>query len=586
MTLDDSDGRFAAIAGVVGLAVGVVLTFPLPLRLSSAVLEDGTYDAYQFLWNIWWVRESLLAQWTNPFFTSYLFHPEGVGLLFHTFSFSLGLVSLPLQIFLPGGVVTAHNLLVIAAPALTVVAVGLLAREVTGDPWAGLVSGLLAAVNPIAVWFLPVLYLNCSYLIGGLLWAWWRMQRRRRRADVALTLGLVAVLVFASQEYAMMALAVLVLDTTCRFLVPRLLGIPRGWGRGTLAFWGIAGAGLAALALATLEHPATPPPSWQARVWSSYVAGFVSPPWLVAPPHRFFTILYVGTAPLVLFAAALVWRTRGLRYWLTAVLLLSLMSLGPYLHLSYWLPENIPLSRPPPASGVPGPYLLATRFLPFLQFFRAPYRWVVALEIAMAVVAAFGVAGLRARIVGSGRRRALSGAIVGLVLVAGALDVRGLRAPLASAAIPSAYDILREDPEPAAVLELPSGPVVGSFAEFSSLHMYYQTAHGKFLIEGTVSRLPPGRHRVAERKITNFARLPWVKYVVIHYDLLKSAYPAGRRQVRHVERLLKTQGTLVSKSEKTAVYRLLTFQPESVGRPATGAPGMTLKKRPRQRGRR
>ena len=144
-----SPRRFAVIAGAAGAATAVVLTFPLVLHLRSHVLEDGSYDVYQFLWNLWWVRESLLTLHANPFRTTYLFHPDGVPLLFHTFSFTLGVASLPLQAAL--GLVAAHNLLVLVAPAATVLAVGLLAREVTGDPWAALVAGLAAALAPAAV---------------------------------------------------------------------------------------------------------------------------------------------------------------------------------------------------------------------------------------------------------------------------------------------------------------------------------------------------------------------------------------------------------------------------------------------------
>src|SRR5262249_33101873 len=152
------------------------------------VLDDGSFDAYQFLWNLWWVRESVGRLHTNPFFTRDLFYPDGAPLLFHTFSFSLGLASWPLQAM--GGLVAAHNVLVLAAPALAVVCTALLAHEVTGDPWAALGAGLVAAVNPALVWFLPVLYLSCTYLITALLWAWWRLHRRRGAGDVVLAVAL------------------------------------------------------------------------------------------------------------------------------------------------------------------------------------------------------------------------------------------------------------------------------------------------------------------------------------------------------------------------------------------------------------
>ena len=166
--------RFVPLAAGLGALTALALTWPLPVMLRSAVLEDGSYDAYQFIWNVWWMCESLVRLHTNPFFTHLLFYPTGIGLLFHTLSASIGLLSIPLQLVLPGGVLTAHNVLVIAAPALTVVAVALLAREVTGDAWAALVGALAAAIDPIAVWFLPVLYLDCLWLPALLVWTWWR----------------------------------------------------------------------------------------------------------------------------------------------------------------------------------------------------------------------------------------------------------------------------------------------------------------------------------------------------------------------------------------------------------------------------
>src|SRR5262249_25096744 len=67
-----------ARALAIGLAISLAMTFPLVLHLGSRVLEDGSFDPFQFLWNIWWVRESLVVLHTNPFFTRLLFYPEGV----------------------------------------------------------------------------------------------------------------------------------------------------------------------------------------------------------------------------------------------------------------------------------------------------------------------------------------------------------------------------------------------------------------------------------------------------------------------------------------------------------------------------
>jgi hypothetical protein len=557
--------RFAGLAAALGLAVACTLTFPLALQLGGAFLEDGSFDAYQFAWNLWWAGESLLRVHTNPFYTRYLFYPEGVPLLFHTFSFSLGLVSLPLQALF--GLIPAYNLLVIAAPALTFLVVALLARAVTGDGWAALVAGVAAAVNPIAAWFVPVLYLSCTYLIAGVLLAWWHMQRRRRGRDVGVVLAVLAILIFASQEYAVIALALLLLDTVLRFLLPRLIGLDERWVRGTIAFWLIAAAGLGGLALVALSAPAKGPPPLQLYFASGYAAGLVTPPWLVAPPVRFWSVLYLGTVPLLLLPLAIGLGGPRVRFWLVATLATALMALGPYMN---WQHPLVGLRTPPTefhATGIPGPYMLAMKLVPLLEFFRAPYRWVMGAQVSLAIVTAVGVAALRARITSPARRTALGIALLVLVVAGAAFDSRGLRAPVTPVAIPAAYDAIRRDPDQAAIVELPSGFVAHGFAVFSSLYMFYQTAHRKFLLEGTVARLPPGRRLIVQRSFEDMLLLPYVKYVVLHHDLLASAHPASRQQAEQVEARLRSEATLVVEDGPVAIYRLPTFRPESAQGP-------------------
>ena len=553
-----SERRFAVLALGAGLVTAAVLTFPLPLHLGSAVLEDGTFDAYQFVWNIWWVRESLLGLRQNPFFTSYLFYPDGVPLLFHTFSFSLGLASVPLQLALPGGVLTAHNVLVVAAPALAVLALALLAHELTGDPWAAVVGGLAGAVTGTTVWYLPVLYLDCAYLIAFVLWAWWRLHRLARPRDVVLLLGLLLALVFASQEYTLMALAILGLDSFASLVAPRAFGLPPRWRAGLVAFWGFTALALGALALVAMRAPATAPPANMVLFGSAFAAALLVPPWVVPTPFW----LYLGTGALVLAPIALVWGRPTVRFWLAAAVLLSLMALGPYMR--WQQPFQGPPPRLSPGHGFPGPYLVALKVLPLFRFFRAPYRWTVGAQVALGALAALGVAGARARIGAASVRAIATAAALALVIGGAVLDLRGLRAPLTEAAVPAAYGTLSADPQPAAVLELPSGLRASGFAAFSSLYMYYQTAHRKYLLEGTVSRLPPDRRLVVQRAIGDFAALPYVKWVVLHRDLVPESSLGAQRQVEEVDRLLVSEGELVARDGAIDVYRLRTFRPETV----------------------
>ena len=560
--------RFALLVGLVGIGVAIALTYPLVLHPTTTVLDDGTLDAYQFLWNVWWLRESLVELHTNPFFTRYLYYPQGIGLLFHTLSASLGLLSLPLQLVLPGGLVTAHNVLVVAGPALLVVTTALLALEVTGDRWAALAAGLMAVITTAMMWFLPIIYFTASYLIAGILWAWWRLHRRRRRSDVVLVLVLLAALVFATQEYAVMALAMLALDTAARVIARRLFGLDHLWLRGLLLVWGIAGAGLGALAVIAALNPALPPPESHILLGSSFVTGFVTPPWLVTPLVPFWAVLYLGTAPLVLVAGTAWLGGRRAAFWAIASATMLLMACGPFVSLSHPLfdgttgPHDL---RHTPVGAVPGPYLLAMKLVPMLRFFRAPYRWIVIAEIAIATLAALGIAGLRARL-RSTRARAVATATVLVAIVGlGALDVRGVHnTSVESGVVPEAYAVIRDDPEPAALIELPSGLTKSRFGNLASRYMFFQTMHRKYLMDGSVARLPRGAQPFVVRQFTNLADVPWVKWVVIHRDLMDAAMSAGLPQVAQIEALLPAHATLVRSDGPIEIYRLSTFRPESV----------------------
>ena len=559
--------RFGLLALAVGVGVALLLTHPLALHPASTVLDDGTLDAFQFVWNLWWARTSLLDLGTNPFYTRHLFYPDEVSLLFHTFSASLGFASIPLQLALPGGVVTAHNVLVIASPALLVLTTALLAREVTDDPWAALAAGLMATLTGAMMWFLPVLYLTATWLAAAVVWAWWRMHRRRRWGDVALVLIPLASLVLASQEYAMMALAVLALDTVLRLVAPRAFALPPAWVPGLAVAWAVAATGLGALGVAAAQHPGAPPPAGHLLLGSGFLAGYVLPPWLAPPPVPFWIVLYVGTAPLLAILTTAWLGGRRALFWAVAAGALLLMACGPFVGL--WHPLTIGQPAPAdltqvPAGHVRGPYWLALQLVPFLRVFRGAYRWVAVAEIALAVLAATGIAGLRRRVADARLRAVVTAGVLVATAALGIVDVRRHSNAIVPATVPAAYDVVRDDPAPSAVMELPAGLTLQVFANLATRYMFYQTTHGKFLLDGTVARLPPGVKPLIARKIDTFADLPYVKWVAIHRDLLPNVFPVAQAQVAQVDRLLATQGELVVRDGPLELYRLTTFRPESV----------------------
>jgi hypothetical protein len=139
-----------------------------------------------------------------------------------------------------------------------------------------------------------------------------------------------------------------------------------------------------------------------------------------------------------------------------------------------------------------------------------------------------------------------------------------LRAPLVPATVPRVYDVIANDPDPAALVELPAGGLDRRFALFSSRYMFNQTYHGKFMLDGTISRFPLGRPRFVSRSIEDFATLPYVKYVVVHRDLLAEAREDGRRQAEQIRAVAARQGRIVANDDAIDIYRLDTFRPGSV----------------------
>src|SRR5262245_45157617 len=74
-------------------ALTVLMTYPLALRGLHAI--PGSDDAWQFYWNIWWIRRAVIDLHTTPYFTHDLFHPYGADLHFHTLNLLPGLLAIP-----------------------------------------------------------------------------------------------------------------------------------------------------------------------------------------------------------------------------------------------------------------------------------------------------------------------------------------------------------------------------------------------------------------------------------------------------------------------------------------------------------
>jgi hypothetical protein len=205
--------------------------------------------------------------------------------------------------------------------------------------------------------------------------------------------------------------------------------------------------------------------------------------WLTPRPDAYFenvaSLTFVGLLT-ILVASRAGWRVP--RLWAGLALAFGALALGPFVHVAGM------------NTHVPGPWALL-RYLPVIGLARTPGRFSVPLMLALAILFAAALCWLGAR---WPRHRRRLVAVVGVLLI-----VELLPAPrrLYSAAIPGVYRHIAAAPQDVRVLELPWGIRDGtmSVGNFTARSQFFQTAHGKKLIGGYLSRVSKRRIRDARR---------------------------------------------------------------------------------------
>jgi hypothetical protein len=202
--------------------------------------------------------------------------------------------------------------------------------------------------------------------------------------------------------------------------------------------------------------------------------------WLMSLPNGY--VESVASIPLVLIGAlAVAWRTgwRPSKWWIGLTLTFGSLALGPFIHIAS---VN---------TFVPGPWALL-RYVPIVGLARSPSRFAVVMTLAAAVLFATALEWIGRRYP---RQRRLLLGTVGVLLV---LELLPAPITLYSATVPRFYNQVAAAPGEIRVLELPTGVRDGtsSVGNFSARSQFFQTAHGKSLIGGYLSRV--SRSRISE----------------------------------------------------------------------------------------
>lgn len=507
-----------ALAGYAALAL--LMTWPLARQIGSAIPGDS-FDGWQNVWNLWWMRESWLVRHISPYFTDMLFAPTGADLRFQTMAPFNGLAFM--NVYTGVGLLWAYNVAVLfsfvvggyGAFLLALYALRGRAGRSAALP-AAFIAGIVFAFSPyhfahtlghlqlIALQWIPFFVL---YLLRGLDRSTQPRSRAGTLADAAKA-GLFLALVGLCDWYYVMYCLFFVALALLVWLARRRLnwrGLAVAVGAG--AFFAVA---LAPLLVPMVQGARTWGGSSLVRDYSETLAlsadllAFVTPQvfhplWgeaalargaaFTATPSEY--TVFAGFTVLVLAGIALLatrtWREKRSSpatrpgFYLLSAAFFALLALGPVLKI------NGRTDLLPGGDEIPLPYRLLYETVPFIKLSRSVSRMDVMVMLFLGVAAAFALVWLVSR----PRVRAVRGAGWAVPLVAGGLillEFLPAPYPVGPPDTPDWYSQLAQNPTPGVVLNLPANYERPGY-------LLYQITHGKPIATGYVTRDDPNTLR-------------------------------------------------------------------------------------------
>jgi hypothetical protein len=499
------------VAAVLTLYIVLTIIFTYPVAFSANAIPGVGGDGYWFLWDFWAFKNAIFTH-TNPLLTSYIYYPIGVNLAFSTTSFFNAALSVPLQLIwdLP------HAYIFVWLMSFVLSGFGMFAlmRYLGGSTKVAFISGLifmfcpyrfahgLGHMNLIATGWIPLYALFFLKTIREDKWS------NPVISGIFLTLTafsdfyyVVYLVVFSALSLVicfwregqptlrarMLTRTVLPFVIFVGLALPLILAMIQEMLRGSYMyssykdFVGFS-ADLVAFVVPSVLHPLFGPTT--ADIYRHFLSNIVE------------GTVFIGFTGLLLSVFAILKiKTKEVRFWVVALAVFLVLSLGPVLQLDgivlVPVPGVVPFVNAVP---VPLPYIVLM-FVPVFSIARVPARWDIMVMLCVSVLSGYAIQYLTsitrspARLFS--RQNLLCVAITGVVL----FEFLSVPYPMTTTAVPAFYQQMAADPVGYAIIEVPS-PAMDSQA------MYYQTTHHKELVNGNVSRTPDSALRFIETEPT------------------------------------------------------------------------------------
>ena len=548
------------------LLLAMVMTYPLALRLSDAVVNYGDP-----LLNTWIMAWDIHALKTQPLhlFDANNFYPYENTLAYSENLLTTALLAAPWT-WLTDNPVLAHNMLTLLSFALGGFCAYLLIEYLTGRSFGGMIGGIVFAFAHYRFGQISHLQLLTSWWIPLAIYFLERFFSQRRNRDLACFAACFIAQAWATIYLGIFLASAVALHVLYRWLTSTDLLKDRSlWIR-------LGAAGLViAVSIAVLYIPYSQASEVVGTRELEGQNGAALRDYLSAHPNslaaRFRALSPVQESPehtlfpgFVCLALSL-WgilkernHRRKMAFYVVLGLISLILSLGPHLHVTR--------DQPPLLEGLP--YAVVYRYIPFIRAIRVPARLALLVMLSLAVFAGFGAA----TVADTARRRRWIW--YGVVAIGLMLDYAAIPLSLVPIEVgdqvPSVYRWLRRQTPNSVIFEFPtaaSPDITGDDVSIPRLsrHQYFSVYHWQPLTMGYSGFYPPlfwqsldyGLQFPSHDSLA-YLRGLGVRYVLIHEDELSN------EELLHTQLSLRRQADLLSKVGRygeTEVYRLPTDPP-------------------------
>lgn len=479
----------------------IIFTWPLEAHFTSSFLAEPGSDAGLFIWNVWHFDHAVTTG-SNPFFTDWMFFPQGTSLILHTYTPVLGLLGLLVR-----SPVLAVNIGLLLSAAASGTGAYMLARRWVRSPVLALLAGFVFAYSPFklqrlsqhvnleltaTVPFYVLAFLQAFEFVEG---RWWPRVRSWKAVAACAGLGILTLL---SDYYVLFGLLYFSLAYAAWFG----LGLGRiqwrtwrtwAWLAGILA---VSHVVVRLLRMSGLPEKSIwwggdlvsffmPPPTSRWMYWD-WAARLLHKQEVFNSPGSIENTVFIGYA-LPLLAVGL----GTLRWWhrrpasarfadpkgrpLAWVLVIFLLFTIPSVRVLGHERLNLPTA--------------ALHFIPFLNNLRCPTRWIMMAGLLLPIVSFSALEAFWVGCLKPATQTTISTLLFGMVLV----EFWPRAFPLQSNyAVPRAYQQVAQLPG-RSLITIPLGIVDGlrQIGEFKAVQLFYQTLHHKKLPTGYISRVSP-----------------------------------------------------------------------------------------------